>query len=130
MQRLDVGGAFQLTAAGVQCALRASPALRHLAADGSTLQDDAFRLAAAPDASSSSSSSSGSGDAERPDVLACAGALQLSHAAPCCASPLRQLESLSLRGCMFLRGGLLADLAAACPALTALDLAGCGMALK
>lgn len=118
LTRLDIGGAFQLSTAGVQAALRACAALRQLAADGSTLQDDAFSgLAQAPGAGEQSSSS--------------AAALV---AAPCgsprsCA-PLQKLESLSLRGCLFLRGTLLADLAAACPHLTSLDLASCGLALK
>ncbi len=43
---------------------------------------------------------------------------------------LPHLQVLSLRRCMFLKGALLAALAPpACPALRALDLAGCGISL-
>lgn len=148
LQQLDLGGAFQLTAEGVHGALRACTALRSLAADGSTLQDAAFSGLAPPSgggsgdsegadhtAAASGSSGSVSSGSKGPSAMVVCGdgdgcgsptAWTLrSHPAP----PLHRLEQLSLRGCMFLRGGLLADLAA-CPHLSSLDLAGCSLALK
>jgi hypothetical protein len=127
---LDISGAFQLSTAGVQRALLACPALRQLAADGSTLQDAAFAVLLSAAAfgqggSAGTSSSNSSGTA----MTACLS-LSSCRLPVSIGSPLQQLESLSLRGCLFLRGGLLADLAAACPRLASLDVAGCGLALK
>lgn len=119
LQRLDIGGAFQLTPAGLAAALRACPGLRHLAADGSTLQDAAFACLLAPPGGALRGSSGGFGSGTMGGPCAAPG-----HA------PLQQLEGLSLRGCLFLRGAFLADLAAACPRLASLDLAGCGLALQ
>lgn len=148
LQHLDLGGAFQLSTEGVQGALRACTALRSLAADGSTLQDAAFAGLAAPQAAAAPSGSdaggssgaeagsSGSGSKGPAAMLVC-GAGAASCGSPMAwtprsrpAAPLQRLERLSLRGCMFLRGGLLADLAAACPELSSLALAGCSLALK
>lgn len=122
LQRLDIGGAFQLTPEGLAAALRACPALRHLAADGSTLQDAAFAGLLAGACGGSGGDSGSSSSTNTRSVFG-------PRTAPSCA-PLQQLEGLSLRGCLFLRGRMLADLAAACPRLASLDLAGCGLALQ
>lgn len=134
LQGLNISGAFQLTSGELAAALRACRALRCLVADGSTLQDAAFaaalqRCEAAAKgvgrhdaAQGAISSSSGGGGG-----LGC-GLPQAS--AGLALPPLRLLESLSLRGCLFLRGGLLADLADGCPALVSLDLADCGLSFK
>lgn len=123
---LDLGGAFQLSSGCVARALRACPALRSLAADGSTLQDDAFAFTAeGPHAGPMmASGSQGAAEAGRSPAPAPAPGLGDFPA------PLQRLEALSLRSCLFLRGGLLGSLAAACPSLTSLDLADCGLALK
>jgi hypothetical protein len=119
---LDLGGAFQLSSGGVARALRACPALRRLAADGSTLQDAAFDVGPPSGAAAAGSSRGADESGAQPS-----GALAAAAPHP---APLQHLESLSLRGCLFLRGGLLASLAAACPSLACLDLADCALALK
>lgn len=119
LQALDIGGAFQLTPAGLQRALRCCTALRSLAADGSTVQDAAFAVLARP------SNADGSGSSSSPEGRLCAPLGSPQAVGP----PLQQLQSLSLRGCPFLRGSLLADLAAACPKLASLDMADCALAL-
>lgn len=118
LRSLDIGGAWQLSSEALAAALHACPELRHLAADGSTLRDDAFAALLAAAAQQPGDAAASSSTAV-PRPLAAAGGLSLRH-----------LRTLSLRGCLFLRGTLLADLAAASPHLEALDLAGCGLALK
>lgn len=126
---LDISGAFQLSTAGVQRALLACPALRQLAADGSTLQDAAFAALLSAAALEQGGSAGASGSSSSIAMAACLS-LSSCRRPVATGSPLQQLESLSLRGCLFLRGSLLADLAAACPRLASLDVAGCGLALK
>lgn len=72
----------------------------------------------------------GGSGAEQPGTSAAAASFAPLERRQPGGAPLQRLERLSLRGCLFLRGGLLADLAAACPALACLDLMGCGLALK
>ncbi|KAI3428195.1 hypothetical protein D9Q98_006575 [Chlorella vulgaris] len=124
LEALDIGSAFQLTSHAMQRTLRSCLALRHLAADGSTLQDSAFSCGPVHPAAGSSAAGSSSHSVSMLDAP-----LHSSPAAAMCA-PLRRLETLSLRGCLFLRGCLLADLAQACPALASLNLADCALALN
>ncbi len=134
LQALDISGAFQLSSGALAAVLRACRVLRRLAADGSTLQDAAFAAALQP------GEAQGMGDG---GVVAAQGSASDGHGgcihsgasllrmpASLASPPLCRLESLSLRGCLFLRGSLLADLAQGCPALTSLDLAGCCLAFK
>ena len=125
-----MGGAFQLTPAGLQRLLRACTALRSLAADGSTIQDAAFSGLLGQPEGAAAGSRDGGGGAEQPGASAAVAPFAARRWRQPGSAPLQQLERLSLRGCLFLRGSLLGDLAAACPALARLDLAGCGLALK
>lgn len=147
LEELDIGGAFLLTPFGLQRVLRACTALRSLAADGSTLQDSAFAQLGEPlealfpvevglEKLAAAYRQPQQPLAGEPSTAAAATALQPQPQPPSprrqqpVAAPLQQLERLSLRGCMFLRGELLGSLAAACPVLTFLDVAGCCLALE
>lgn len=127
LRALDISGAFQLSSGGLAAALRACRALRRLAANGSTLQDAAFAAVLQP------AGLPGGGDGH--DVTAQGASSGGGAGLPptpvdMAPPPLCLLESLSLRGCLFLRGSLLADLAEGCPSLVSLDLAGCCLAFK
>lgn len=151
LEELDIGGAFLLTPFGLQRVLRACTALRSLAADGSTLQDSAFAQLGEPlealfpvevglEKLAAARRQPQQPLAGEPSAAAAATALQPQpqpqpqppspRRQQPAAAPLQLLERLSLRGCMFLRGELLGSLAAACPVLTFLDLAGCCLALE
>jgi hypothetical protein len=131
LEALDISGAFQLTSAGLQGALGCCPVLRRLAADCSMLQDDALNAVLL---GSCTCGSGAAGDCALADSQATGSLASMQQGrvgkGPWVAPPpLARLESLSLRGCLFLRGSLLAGLAA-CPALTHLDLAHCALALR
>ncbi len=146
LEDLDISGAFLVTSAGLRRVLCACTALRSLCADGSTVENAAFARLGDPQQDASHAAEMQMDDSNHslagpqppvnhPGEPSSSGAaaqrqqLGLQRLQPA-GAPLQRLERLSLRGCMFLSAGVLADLAAACPALSYLNLAGCGLALK